>query len=424
VMLMLRRYGRPVAAILFLAILATASGTYILINQRLRTPLQDRYTIYADLPSSSGLTAGLGQAVNVAGVRVGQIAGARLVNGVSRIALEIDPHKLPKVYDNSTAALIPNTPLKDMLLELAPGGPPHEPLEKGGLIPVSRTDPPVDSDELTSALDADTRDFLRLLVADGARGMRGRGEDVNRLFKAFEPTTRQLDEVTSALVGRRKVLRRLVGNLAILTQAVGAEDEELGQVVETANATLQAVSSEDGALGQSLEKLPDTLSTIRASLGNVQRFTDELAPTLNRLMPTARRLPAALRDVDPLLRAARPVLRDRIRPLVRATVPVARSLNPLTRNLNAVTPDLTRAFQVLNYVVNETAYNPEGDNEGFLFWTAWFAHNAASVLSTEDAHGAVFRGIVITSCDSLTGQPAVGSLVDLLFGSLAACETG
>ena len=96
-MLQLRRYGRPVGWILFLAILATASGTYILINQRLRTPLQDRYTIYADLPSSSGLTPGLGQAVNVAGVRVGQISGARLVNGVSRIALEIDPKKLPKV---------------------------------------------------------------------------------------------------------------------------------------------------------------------------------------------------------------------------------------------------------------------------------------------------------------------------------------
>jgi phospholipid/cholesterol/gamma-HCH transport system substrate-binding protein len=418
----LRAYGRFVAAILFLALLATASGTYILINQRLSTPLQDRYTIYADLPSSSGLTPGLGQAVNVAGVRVGQISGARLVNGIARISLEIDPHKLPRVYGNSTAALVPNTPLKDMLLELGPGGPPSKPLPDGGIIPVSRTDPPIDSDELTSALDADTRDFLQLLVADAATGTRGRGGAVNQLFKALQPTTRQLGEVAAALAGRRHELKRLVGNLAILTDAAGAKDKQLARVVATANATLQAVSSQDGALGSSLDKLPRTLSSIRSSLGDVQRFADELTPTLDRLLPATRRLPAALHQLDPLLTTAQPILRDRIRPLVRRLDPVARDLRPTTTNLIKVTPDLSQAFKVLTYVVNETSYNPPGDNEGFLFWTAWFAHNAASMLSTQDANGAMFRGLVLTSCDSITAQPDLGALLEIAFGAVTACD--
>lgn len=417
-----RTYGRFVAAIAFLALLATASGTYILINQRLRTPLQDRYTIYADLPSSSGLTPGLGQAVNVAGVRVGQISGARLVNGVARISLEIDPKKLPHVYGNATAALVPNTPLKDMLLELGPGGPPAKPLSDGGLIPVSRTDPPIDSDELTSALDADTRDFLQLLVADAARGTHDRGDDLNRLLKVLQPTTRQLNEVAAALAGRRRELKRLVGNLAILTTAAGSKDKQLAQVVTAANTTLQAVSSQDAALGTSLDRLPGTLSTIRSSLGNVAEFADELTPTLQRLMPATRKLPGALRDLDPLLTTAQPVLRDRIRPLVRRLNPVARDLRPATDNLIEVTPDLSQAFKVLNYVVNEVAYNPPGDNEGFLFWTAWFAHDAASVLSTQDANGAVFRGLVLGSCDTLSAQPAVGGLLETLFGAVTACD--
>jgi phospholipid/cholesterol/gamma-HCH transport system substrate-binding protein len=399
----IREYGRFVVAIVVLAALATASGAYILVNQRLRTPLEDRYTIYADLPSSSGLTPGLGQAVNVAGVRVGQISGARLVNGVARISLEIDPGKLPHVYGNATAALVPNTPLKDMLMELG-------------------TDPPIDSDELTSALDADTRDFLQQLVADAGEGLDGRGDDLNRLFKVLKPTTRQLNEVAAALAARRHELRRLVGNLAILTRAAGAKDKELAQVVQTANQTLQAVSSQDGALGASLDKLPSTISTIRASLDNVARFANELTPTLDRLMPATRALPAALRQIDPLLTTAQPVLRDRIRPLVRALQPVADDLKPTTSNLIKVTPDLTQAFQVLNYVVNETSYNPPGDNEGFLFWTAWFAHDAASVLSTQDANGAMFRGLVLTSCDSLSAQPGIGQLLEIVFGSVTACK--
>ena len=418
----IKAYGRFVAAILFLAVLATASGAYILINQRLSTPLQSRYTIYADLPSSSGLTPGLGQAVNVAGVRVGQISGARLVNGVARISLEIDPGKLPHVYGNSTAALIPNTPLKDMLLELGPGGPPAKPLPDGGIIPTSRTDPPIDSDELTSALDADTRDFLQLLVADAAKGTHNRGQAINLLLKALQPTTRQLDEVASALAGRRRELKRLVGNLAILTDAAGSKDKQLAQVVSAANTTLQAVSSQDGALGASLDRLPGTLSTIRASLGNVERFANELTPTLDRLLPATRRLPTALHQLDPLLTTAQPILRDRIRPLVRQLQPVARDLKPTTTNLLRVTPDLTQAFKVLGYVVNETAYNPPGDNEGFLFWTAWFAHNAASVLSTQDANGAMFRGLVLTSCDALSAQPQLGPLLETVFGAVTACQ--
>ena len=420
--LFLKRYGRPLLAIALLAVAATASGAYILSNQRLQTPLENRYTIHADLTSSSGLTPGLGQAVNVAGVRVGQISGVTLVDGVARLSLEIDPGRLPHVYGNASAALVPNTPLKDMLLELMPGGPPATPLPDGGLIPSTRTDPPIDSDELTSALDADTRDFLQLLTADAAQGTRGRGADLNDLLKALRPTARQLREVTSALSSRRRALKRLVGNLAVLSRAVGSKDRELADVVGTANATLEAISSQDGALGRSLDQLPGTLAAIRSSLGDVEGFTEELRPTLARIQPVLDRLPATLRRLDPLLTTATPVLRDRIRPLVRSLRPVAEDLDPTTRDLLAAAPDLTQAFTVLNYVVNEVAYNPPGDDEGFLFWLAWFSHNAASALSTGDANGAVFRGQVLTSCDPSTGRPAAGNLLNVLFGPLLACE--
>jgi phospholipid/cholesterol/gamma-HCH transport system substrate-binding protein len=380
--------------------------------------------VYADLTSSSGLTAGLGQPVNVAGVRVGQVAGVELRNGVARLELEVDPAKLPRVYEDATAALIPNTPLKDLLLELGPGGPPAKPLRDGGVIPVAATSPPIDSDELTSALDADTRDFLQLLVHDADRATRGRGQDLNELLEALGPTARQLREVTGALAARRTELRRLVGNLRRISEAVAGKDAELVRVVEQANATLETVNEVEGPLGASLDRLPGTLSTVRSSLDDVAGFADELVPTLQRLRPAVRVLPGALRDLDPLLTDAEPVLRTKLRPLVRDLTPLARDLGPATAQLNAVTPDLIQAFLVLNYVVNETAYNPPGDNEGFLFWTAWFAHNAASVLSTEDRHGAVFRGLILTQCEQLAGAPEAGSLYEVLFGSLSACEAG
>jgi len=82
--------------------------------------------------------------------------------------------------------------------------------------------------------------------------------------------------------------------------------------------------------------------------------------------------------------AGEPILARQIRPLVREAVPVARELPPTLSDLRGVTPDLIRAFRVLNYVVNELAYNPPEPAKSYLFWTAWFFHNANSVLSLED----------------------------------------
>ena len=51
--------------------------------------------------------------------------------------------------------------------------------------------------------------------------------------------------------------------------------------------------------------------------------------------------------------------------------------------------------------LNEWAYNPPGEAEGFLFYTLWGAHIAASAYSNQDAHGPVRRGLILTTCRSL-----------------------
>lgn len=419
----IRTYGRFVAAIALLAILAMISGAYILVNQRIKNPFKETYTVYADVSSSSGLAPGLGQAVNVAGVRVGQIAGSKIVDGRARITMEIDRKKLPRVYEDAQAELVADTPLKDLVMELGPGRPPAEPLRDGGVIGIANTSPPIDSDELTNALDADTRDYFSLFVSGFSEGTAGRGKDLNRLLRALAPTARQTREVTGALAARRRELKRLTTNLAVLTKAAAAKDDEISSVVASANATLEAVAGQDANLGASLDRLPGTLSTIRSSLGDAADFADELGPTLESLMPAVRKLPDALRATAPLVREAEPVLRTKLRPLVRETQPLLRDARPVTRRLIAQTPDLSRAFQALVYTVNSLAFNPEGSDEGYLFWLAWFAHNAASVGSVQDAHGPVTRGLALFSCDSLASNSVLSTLLPAVLSSVPVCPS-
>jgi phospholipid/cholesterol/gamma-HCH transport system substrate-binding protein len=417
----IREYGRYVAAIVFFMILSAVCGIYILSQQRLRTPFQDRYEVMVELPTSQSLTSGKNQPVNVAGVRVGDVVKTELHEGHARVELSVDKHKLPAVYRDAEAQLRPNTPLKDMQIELYPGHGQAGRLGAGGSIRVAKTMVPIDSDEFLAALDADTRAYVQAMVASAERGLRGRGRDLRAALRALGPTTQQLRQLGDALAARRGEMRRLVHNLAVLSHATAAKDRELGTVVDAGATTLRAIASQDVALRDSIAQLPGTLSAARSTLGHATTLANEVGPTLSALSPTARRLPSALREVDPLLRITEPLVRTKLRPLVRAAGPVIDDLNPAIANLNKISPHLKTAFAVFDYVANELAYNPPGKEEGYLYWLAWFAHNADSALSTQDAHGSVIRGLVLVSCSSFTSQPEYAPLLQGLTGVVPAC---
>ncbi len=417
----LERYGKWLIAVGVFAAIAVAISVYIFHNQRLRTPFQDRYVLNAEFAATQGVTPGMSQPVNVAGVRVGTVVDTTLREGRSLVKMEIDPGDLPRVYKNAHLVLVPNSPLKDMQVELFPGSPRAGAVEDGATIPVARTAPPIDSDELTAALDADTRAFFQVLASDLGRGVEGRGMDLRRVFQALRPTAKQAQRISAALAARQSELKRLVHNLAVLSRAAGRKDKELVRVVQAGSATLAALGNEEDALRASLQKLPGTLDATRRTLRGTTRFANELAPAARALLPSARRLPRGLEATGRLAADAAPFLRNKLRPLVRDLQPIARDLAPATKDLKDGTPALVSAFQVLTYVVNELAYNPPGDNEGFLFWTAWFAHNGASFLSTEDAHGPGWRGLVLVDCDTLGSQPGLDVIVDALIGSIPLC---
>jgi phospholipid/cholesterol/gamma-HCH transport system substrate-binding protein len=426
----LKKHGKWLSVIAFLMLTATIAGGYILTQQRLANPFADFYTVNAEFSTTAGLNPGLGQAVNVAGVRVGTITSSKLRDGSAIVEMQVKPDKLDHIFKDAHAVLVPNSPLKDMQVELFPGTARAGAAPDEYTIPVARTAPPVDSDELTAALDTDTRRFFQVLVNGVDKGLDGRAADLQALLKTLEPTAADLNRVTGALAARRRELRRLVHSMAVLTRATATKDTELAQVIQGGNATLQALARQEGALRRSANRLPGTLRTTSATLANLADFTGELRPTLDGLLPALRRLKPALKATDDLALTAEPVIHTRLRPLVRELQPLAADLAPATRDLSAVTPRLSSAFKVLNYTVNELAYNPEGDDEGFLFWLSWFAHNANSFTSIQDAHGSAWRGVALVSCDALiktagnlgSAGAVLTPLLQTTIGSSPACR--
>lgn len=410
-----RIYVRFLAVIAVLGITGIAATAYLLVQQRAPHPFRDVYEVQAEFTSADAILGGLGQPVNVVGVKVGQVAGVELVDGRARVTLEIERDKVPSVRRNATAVLEPVTPLKDMQINLDPGRAPAPALGKGDVLGVAQTAPVVPLSDLLSVLDEDTRAFMSSMVASLDRGIAGRSTDLRRALRALGPTTQQAGRIAEVAAERRRELSRLVTNLARVTRAA-SQDRRLAELVGAGNATLAAVAGQDDALRDALRELPPTLAVTESTLTNLQPFAAQAGPALTALEPAVRALPATLRALRPFADETATALRGEVRPLVRETVPLARDLAPAVASLTGQAPQLTRSFQVLTYLVNELAYNPGGKNQGYLFWLAWGLHNFNSMISLGDAHGGIGRAQVVANCYGAQEEQAFKPFFDL-FGA-------
>jgi phospholipid/cholesterol/gamma-HCH transport system substrate-binding protein len=422
--LQVSRYGRYLMILIVLMIVGTAAGFWILLQQRLPNPFQTVYTINAEFPTVDAVQPGLGEPVQVAGVRVGEITGTSLENGLGVIHMAIFPSDLPHLYRNASANLIPNSPLKDMEVDMSPGTPSAGVLPTGGTIPVSQTTSPIDSDDLLDSLDADTRQWFGSLVADLGRGLKGRGTDLHQVLVALGPTATQLRQIGDLLAARRHELASLIHNLGVVTEATSVKDAQLQEVVDAGDSTLHALASQDVALRQAIERLPGTLDTTRTTLVNVTSLANALGPTATALVPTARRLPSTLRDSQTLFQGAVLLPLKQIPPFVKVTLPLATQLPPLISDLGQALPSLLSAFKVLGAVTNEIAYNPGDGNPGFLYWLPWAVHNVDSFVSNQDADGSAWRLLTMLSCSDLTSDGLVDTLLPELLGSNLSSELG
>jgi phospholipid/cholesterol/gamma-HCH transport system substrate-binding protein len=407
----IRKHLRDFAAIVGIGVVALAVAGYVLAHERLRFPLLQPapFQLKAEFTTAQAVTPGQGQTVRVSGVRIGDISKAELQDGRAVVTMDIDPEYKGLIHTDATALLRPKTGLKDMFVELDPGTNGAPRANAGWTIPVRNTLPDVNPDEILSVLDEDTRDYLQLLVSGAGQGLRGRGHDLQEVFRRFEPTHRDLARVSTAVAARRTNLRRLIHSLAQLNGALATHGDEIAQLVDSSSAVFRAFASEQGNVSQAVGDLPGALRETTQTLGKVQRLAGVLRPAADALRPAARSLDAANHAVRPFAKEAAPILQREVRPFVRDARPLVRQLQPAASKLTTATPDLTRTFTVLNHLFNMVGFNPGGRqdpsnkarDEGFLFWIAWLDHNAAAVFSASDANG-TFRPITLGSdCSAL-----------------------
>jgi phospholipid/cholesterol/gamma-HCH transport system substrate-binding protein len=391
-------------AMLALFVLALGVGGYILSNQRLRFPLiQDKpYVVKVAFDDAQAVQPGQGQTVRTAGVEIGQIGKVQLKDGKALVEMQLEHKYKGYIKQSATALLRSKTGLKDMFIEVDPGR--GKPIKENGTIPSKNTAPDVDPDEVLSALDVDTRAYLKLLISGAGKGLKGRGSDLQETFARLGPVNRDLARVNTSIATRKRNLKRLINRYGLLTAELGAHDRDIVRLVRSSNDVFEALAAENPQISATVAKLPGALNTTTNTLSKVDVLGQRLTPALNALRPPFRKLDTANKAVLPLVREATPEIRDQIRPFARVARPFTRNLGIASRDLTKASPDYTTSFSKLNRLFNIGAFNPGGAEgltgdptrdrnrqEGFLYWAGWAATNTNSLFNTADSSGPLRR---------------------------------
>lgn len=411
-------------AIIVLVVLAAGVSGYVLSHERLRFPFiqSGPYKLYAEFSSAKAVTPGQGQTVRVSGVQVGDIGGVKLQNGLAVVEMDIQQKYKNLVHTDATALLRPKTGLDDMFIELNPGTSSAPLAKEGFTIPVANTNPVVDPDEILSALDADTREYIELLVNGAGQGLRGNGgNELAEVLRRFLPTHQDLARLNEVVAQRGAALRRLVNSLRILNAALAQKQGQIVSLIDSSNQVFQAFANANQGVSRSVADLPGTLQQATQTLVKVQTFANLLAPASVNLLPAVEALPAANQATIDLAKPITPVLQNEIRPFVIAARPFVRNLKPASIQLAKATPNLSKVFVVLNHLFNILGYYPSGGQHGYLWWLAWGDHIARTLFSVQDANGD-FRPLFLqASCASLAqlasntpGEEAIYNVTGIL----------
>jgi phospholipid/cholesterol/gamma-HCH transport system substrate-binding protein len=415
----LRAHLRDVLAIIGLLLAGLFAVTVILINQRLVLPDwvpligTDRFALEADFSTAQAVTPGQGQSVDIAGIKVGEVSSVKLESGHAVVGMDIDNKYAPLIHDNASLLLRPKTGLNDMVVEVDPGTQASPEIKENSTVPLASTQPQVNPDEFLAALDADTQQFLKLLLANGAEALdpaKGRDVALSNALRRLDPFARDISRISSALATRRQNIASSIHNFQLLSTELGNRDQDLVNFVDSSNDVLASFAKEESSIRSAVQELPGTLKETKGALTSANALALQSGPALKKSLPGAKATGPALRALRPFFQQTAGPIQNQIRPFTQQVASPVTHIAQISQGLGVATPGLKTGFTDLNLGLNALAYNPQqSDNQGFLFYVPWLNHDLVADYTLQDAYGPIRRGLVLVSCS--TAFTANGTLL-------------
>jgi phospholipid/cholesterol/gamma-HCH transport system substrate-binding protein len=398
-----RGHRRDTIAIFVLAIAGLAMMLGIFTQQKASLPSwlpfvgEEFEHISAQFSTAQAVTPGQGQSVDIAGIQVGKVTSVNLEDGHAVVGMDIEPQYMELIHPNASFLLRPKTGLNDMVVEVEPGtGTKH--IKSGTEFTLAQTEPNTNLDAFLGSLDADTRQYLQLLVSGAAQGIGGRGVQLSNALRRFQPFVHYTAKLNKVVAQRHVALARVIHDFGLLTTELGRHDSEIRRFVTSSDAALGNFANQQQSIQDALREFPATLRAANAGLASSSRFSKASFPAFTGLIPQAQALTPAFKATERMFAQTTAPIRDQIRPFTRAIRPVLTHGNEASGPFNKTVHGFGNALGGLNSFFNELAFKPKGSRQSFLFYVPWVNHDFNAAFNLQDAGGPVLRSLVGISC--------------------------
>jgi phospholipid/cholesterol/gamma-HCH transport system substrate-binding protein len=382
--------------------------------------------ITAEFSTAQAVTPGQGQAVDIAGIQIGKVASVNLENGHAVVGMDIEPKYMDLIHPDASFLLRPKTNLNDMIVEIEPGTAKGE-VEDGDHFTLTQTEPNTNLDAFLATLDADTRQYIQLLVAGGAQGIGGRGKQLSNALRRFQPFVHYNAKLNKAVAQRHVALSRVIHNFNLLTSELARHDAAVKRFVTSSRAALGNFANQQESVQAAFEEFPSALQAAQAGLASSNRFSQAAYPTLIKLIPQAQALQPAFKATERLFSETTAPIRDQIRPFTREIRPVLKHGAEAAKPFEKTVRSFGNSLGGFNSFLNELSYKPKGSrSESYLFYLPWLNHNFNTAFNLQDAGGPILRSLTLISCTgaslgygfvkerTLQGKPYLQTLLEVI----------
>src|SRR3954451_23909352 len=415
-------------------------------------PFSSPYQVKAVFANAANIQAR--SAVRIAGVNVGEVKSVERQPDTTNtlVTMSVEKKGLP-IFDDAEMKIRPRIFLEgNFFVDIQPGTPGAGTVKDGGTIPITQTSGPVQLDQVLTALQADTRKQLQVLVQGYGDALNGKplpGEDADqdpavKGLTAAQALNKSLDTSVAALRGVSLVnqatlgtelhdLSKLVAGTQKTAAKLASNDSNLKDLVTNFNLTTAAFASEADNLSATIRLLPPVLEQARPTLASLNASFPPTRAFAREVLPGVRPSAATVDASFPLITQVRLLVSEpELQALVAELRPAVNSLSAVTDESIVLLPQVDLANRCVIRNILPTGDKPVDD--GFLstglpnykeFWQTMTSLSGES--QNFDGNGSYTRfqtggsnQTVSTGNTTLGGAPLFGNAAEPIIGTRPA----
>jgi phospholipid/cholesterol/gamma-HCH transport system substrate-binding protein len=342
-----------------------------------------RHGLSAEMNDVTGLTTG--DAVDIAGVQVGQVSSITVQRGHALVGLNLNDNV--SLRQGTDVGLRWHNVIGQKEVYLFPGsqGPRLKP---GAVIPLTH-----------DVSDASVNAFLN---------------SFGPFLSAINPKEANafVENVSGALEGDTAEINQLINNGATVSKTVGDLDQQVGVVIDSLDQVLTAIASRSGDLGS----LVDNLQTVSQSLASHNDVLDSVVTNLGQVAG----------DLANLVGTNRSTLDGTINNLQAVAQDVASRQQDLAQSLSTLGAGLTPYIQISSYgqwFQIQTVYTCLAGESSCSYFQPTNAPTGAGPLGSMPSSSPVGSSPSTPSTPS-TATPSIGSILNNVAGAGAPAGGG